>query len=45
MIAAEVKKLLVEGISATETARRLGIGRRSVYRILENDRSPINRLA
>jgi len=32
--AEEVKKLLAEGVSATETARRLGIGRRSVYRIL-----------
>jgi DNA invertase Pin-like site-specific DNA recombinase len=32
--AAEVKQLLAEGVSATETARRLGIGRRSVYRIL-----------
>jgi DNA invertase Pin-like site-specific DNA recombinase len=29
-----VKKLLAEGVSATETAKRLGIGRRSIYRIL-----------
>ena len=34
--AAEVKALIDSGLSATETARRLGIGRRSVYRILEN---------
>jgi DNA invertase Pin-like site-specific DNA recombinase len=30
----EVKRLLGEGVSATDTARRLGIGRPSVYRII-----------
>jgi DNA invertase Pin-like site-specific DNA recombinase len=34
--AAEVRRLLAEGVSATETAKRLGIGRRSVYRITIN---------
>jgi len=38
--AAEASKLLAESVSAAETTRRLGIGRRSVYRILEDDRSP-----
>jgi DNA invertase Pin-like site-specific DNA recombinase len=32
---AEVRALIRDGIGATEIARRLGIGRRSVYRILE----------
>jgi DNA invertase Pin-like site-specific DNA recombinase len=36
----EVRKLLAEGVRAAETARRLGIGRRSEYRILEDNRSP-----
>ncbi len=33
--AAEVLALLKEGVGATEVAKRLGIGRRSVYRIIE----------
>jgi DNA invertase Pin-like site-specific DNA recombinase len=32
--AAEVRRLCVEGVGATEIARRLGIGRASVYRVL-----------
>jgi DNA invertase Pin-like site-specific DNA recombinase len=31
----EVKRLLKEGVGATEVARRLGIGRASVYRLAE----------
>lgn len=34
--AEEVRKLQAEGAGATEIARRLGIGRASVYRILES---------
>ncbi|ARE39953.1 Site-specific recombinase, resolvase family [Rhodovulum sp. P5] len=30
----EVRKLRAEGVGATEIARRLGIGRASVYRIM-----------
>ena len=33
--AAEVAKLKAEGLGATEIARKLGIGRASVYRVLE----------
>lgn len=33
--APEVRALMKEGVGATEVAKRLGIGRRSVYRILE----------
>jgi DNA invertase Pin-like site-specific DNA recombinase len=33
--AAEVRRLRGEGKSATEIAERLGIGRASVYRVLE----------
>ena len=33
--AAEVRALIDSGIGATEVAKRLGIGRRSVYRVLE----------
>lgn len=37
----EVKRLMtVEGLSATEVAKRLGIGRSSVYRVLEEDGAP-----
>jgi DNA invertase Pin-like site-specific DNA recombinase len=32
--AAEVRRLCCEGVGATEIARRLGIGRASVYRVL-----------
>jgi DNA invertase Pin-like site-specific DNA recombinase len=31
---AEVKALTAQGVGATEIARRLGIGRASVYRVL-----------
>lgn len=34
--AAEVKQLAGEGVGATEISKRLGIGRASVYRALEN---------
>ena len=32
--AAEIARLKAEGITASEIARRLGIGRASVYRVL-----------
>ena len=35
----EVLRLLREGVRATDVAKRLGIGRRSVYRILEDARA------
>ena len=35
----EVLRLLREGVRATDVAKRLGIGRRSVYRILEDART------
>jgi len=34
--AAEVRKLHAEGVGATDIAKRLGVGRASVYRALEN---------
>ena len=37
--AAEVAKLQAEGISATEIAKCLGIGRASVYRVLRDRRA------
>ena len=36
----DVLRLLKEGVRATDVARRLGIGRRSVYRILEDAKAP-----
>ena len=36
----EVLSLLREGVRATDVAKRLGLGRRSVYRILEDAREP-----
>lgn len=33
----DVKRLLEEGVGATEVAKRLGIGRASVYRLAEQD--------
>ena len=35
----DVLRLLKEGVRATDVAKRLGIGRRSVYRILEDARA------
>ncbi|WBT39956.1 recombinase family protein [Hyphomicrobium sp. DMF-1] len=35
----EVRRLAGEGLGATDIARRLGIGRASVYRLLENPRN------
>ena len=36
----EVLRLLREGVRAADVAKRLGIGRRSVYRIIEDARAP-----
>jgi len=36
---AEIKALKADGVRPTDIARRLGIGRASVYRILESGRS------
>ena len=34
----EVKRLLADGVGATDIARQLGIARRSVYRIIEDSK-------
>ena len=34
---AQVRELRLEGLGATQIAKRLGIGRASVYRVLAND--------
>lgn len=36
----EVKRLAADGLGGTEIAKRLGIGRTSVYRLLEQDTTP-----
>jgi DNA invertase Pin-like site-specific DNA recombinase len=36
--AARVREMKVQGLGATEIAKTLGIGRASVYRVLEADR-------
>lgn len=37
IVPAEVEKLKADGLGATEIARKLGIGRASVYRALGGD--------